>query len=387
MMQHYQTGLGLVGYLFIGSAVVLLPSVMPAITAEFAAQGLSLAAIGLLFPAVAGGGILGNVLAGLGSDRLGHQRLIWVAALLLAVALGCTAQARLWVLFVLSFVLVSAAQSALSTGINTMIADANRGARARALNVLHGVYGAGAAISPLLLGYLLERGLWWRWALSGVGCLWLLYGMAAYRLAQRMPVATTRPTTQQWVWGLLRQGPFLALFLIGFIYNGVAVSLLGWIALITQQSAGFSTFLAVSLIAVFYVALTIGRFGCALFAERLGYATTLLLLAGGITLTYPLIVLGLDSALVVSGVFLTGLSLSGLFPTILAYGARHYPAQAGTISGTLSVALTLGSMIPPLWTGAIGEIWGFQIAFGVNYLLVLPLVGLAFYLGRVETCP
>ena len=42
--------------------------------------------------------------------------------------------------------------------------------------------------------------------------------------------------------GMLRNAGFLALFLIAFIYNGVAFSLLGWVALFMQESAGFSTF-------------------------------------------------------------------------------------------------------------------------------------------------
>jgi FHS family glucose/mannose:H+ symporter-like MFS transporter len=184
---------------------------------------------------------------------------------------------------------------------------------------------------------------------------------------------------------MLRERPFLSLFLIAFIYNGVAVPMLGWIAVFMQRSAGFSTFFSISMIAVFYVALTIGRFLCAAFAERLGYATTLLVLAVGVTVTYPLVVLNTSPMVAVAGVFLTGLSFSGLFPTSLAYGSRLYPEQTGTLSGTLHVALTLGSLAPPLWTGVIASIWGLQLALGVNYLLVLPLIFLALYLGRIET--
>jgi len=92
-----------------------------------------------------------------------------------------------------------------------------------------------------------------------------------------------------------------------------------------------------------------------------------------------------NSLWVVIGVFLTGLSLSGLFPTVLAYGARLYPEQTGTVTGTLSVAMTLGSMAPPLWTGVIASLWSFQVALGVNYLMVLPLIFVALYLGRSET--
>ena len=246
------------------------------------------------------------------------------------------------------------------------------------------MYGVGAAVSPLIIGYLIDRGLAWRWALGGTALIWLIFGLVAYlsRGAKLPDEQDNKP--QKLDFGMLREGPFLALFLIAFTYNGVAVSLLGWIAVFMQRAAGLSTFFSVAMISVFYVALTIGRFTCAAFAERLGYATTLLVLAFGITLTYPLVVLGIGSLWSVAGVFLTGLSLSGLFPTSLAYGSRLYPEQTGTVTGTLNVALTLGSMVPPLWTGVIAGIWGLQVALGVNYIMVPILIVLALYLGRIE---
>lgn len=380
-MNRHQTTLGLAGYLLIGMAAVLIPSVMNAITAEFTATGLTLAAIGVIFPARAVGGLLGNLLAGIGSDRFGRGRLVWVAALLLGVALVMAAVTGQWLLFVAGLFIVSGAQSALSTGINALIADANRETRARALNTLHGVYGVGAAISPLLIGSLLTAGVPWRWALGGSGLLWLIYSVVVYFLYREGRSAADRPPRQSLAWRMLQEGPFLALFFIAFAYNGVAWSLLGWIAVFMEQSAGLSTFLSISMITLFYVALTLGRFLCAAYAERIGYAVTLLILAVGITLTYGLVVWG--SPLVVAvGVFLTGLSLSGLFPTALAYGAQRYPEQTGAVSGILNVAMTLGSMVPPVWTGIIAERWSFQVALGVNYVMVLPLIFLALYLGR-----
>jgi fucose permease len=183
---------------------------------------------------------------------------------------------------------------------------------------------------------------------------------------------------------MVQTGSFLALFFIAFAYNGVAWSLLGWVAIFMQESAGFSTLLSLSMISVFYVALTAGRFLCAAYAESLGYARTLLLLAIGITITYPLVVFSANPLLVAIGIFLTGLSLSGLFPTALAFGARLFPEQTGTVTGILSIAMALGSMVPPLWTGLIAARWNFQLALGVNYVMVLPLIFIALYLGRKE---
>ena len=386
-MNRSLTNLGYLGYLLIGTASVLVPSVMPQISADYARAGLSLATMGLIFPALATGGMLGNLLSGVGSDRFGRGRMVWMAALLLAAALALTAAARPWLLFLSGFIVISMSQGALSTGINALIADTNRGARSRALNTLHGIYGIGAAISPLLIGYFLARGLAWRFALVGTGALWLLYSLGAYLLQRSEDGQIEETASRRTDFSMLRDRPFLALFLIAFAYNGIAYSLLGWVALFMQESTGASIVLSVSMVSVFYVALTLGRFLCAAYSERIGYATTLLILAWGIVLTYPLVVLTMRPLLIVIGVFGTGLSLSGLFPTAMAYGARRYPEQSGTLSGTLNVGMTLGVMIPPLWTGLLAARWGFQTALAVNYLLALPLIGIALYLGRLERAP
>ena len=430
------TALGLTGYLFIGTAAVLIPSVMPFITDEYMATGLTLTAIGFIFPARAVGGILGNLLAGIASDRLGYSKLVWIAALALAASMVLVAGAGLWILFLAGFALISIVQASLTTGINAMVADANRDSRARALNVLHGVYAVGATISPLVFAIVLEQGVPWRWTMAATGLIWLAYGAAALLLVRRISPPTSSPaepatpfaddepalapdsehketphsgartSTLSSTWaelgdalssawaelqdvlssnlGMLRNAGFLSLFLIAFIYNGVAFSLLGWVALFMQEFVGFSVFSSVSMISVFYIALTAGRFLCAAYAERLGYAATLLILAAGLALTYPLVIFSTTAAPLVIGIFLTGLTLSGLFPTALAYGTRLYPQHSGAVTGVLNVAMTIGTMLPPLWTAIFSDLWSFQTALGINYTMALLLLAVCLYLTRLE---
>src|SRR5262249_2042982 len=178
----------------------------------------------------AAGGIAGTLLAGVGSDVLGRRRFVWLAALLLAAALALAAGATRWLLFVLGLILVSVAQGALSTGINAMIADARRTARARALNLLHGGYGIGAAVSPLIIGSLIDHGLLWRWVMGGTGLLWLAYSLVVYQCYRAERLDAPGGTVQPLNLGMLRERPFLALFLIAFVYNGLDVSLLTCIA-------------------------------------------------------------------------------------------------------------------------------------------------------------
>lgn len=94
--------------------------------------------------------------------------------------------------------------------------------------------------------------------------------------------------------------------------------------------------------------------------------------------------LGSANVLGALGVFICGLFIAGLFPTALAYGNRLFPDLAGTVSGTMSVAMILGTMVPPWWTGVAAETWSFQTAIGLNFALVLPLIWIAVRLHRGE---
>jgi len=82
-----------------------------------------------------------------------------------------------------------------------------------------------------------------------------------------------------------------------------------------------------------------------------------------------------------------GLGAIGLLVPAGAVGsiAGTLLAGAGTVSGTLGVALTLGSVLPPLWTGVVAGMAGLRVALGVNYAMVLLLLFLARYLGRSDS--
>ena len=182
----------------------------------------------------------------------------------------------------------------------------------------------------------------------------------------------------------LKNSVALSLFAVAFIYNGVAWVLLGWVNMYLQESGGVPAFLATSMISLFYVGLTLGRFVCASVADRVGYAKTILILSIGAVVSFPLVILGRHPLVITFSVALSGLFFSGLYPTALAYANNLFPALAGTVAATMSLAMTLGTMIPPWWTGIIADRWSFKVAVGMNYLLILPLLWIAWRLLRVE---
>src|SRR5262245_33422404 len=101
----------LCGYFFIGSLATLFPSIMPAVIRGF---GLSLAAVGAIFPASAVGSLIGGMLTGIWSDRVGRKPFFCGGALLSGFCLLGAFTARQWPLFVGCFLLLGIAQGALS---------------------------------------------------------------------------------------------------------------------------------------------------------------------------------------------------------------------------------------------------------------------------------
>lgn len=377
------TRLCLAAYLCVGSAAALVPSLLPPVIREF---GLTLAVAGRIFPAVALGSLVGGLLAGVCSDRMGRGPFVVGSAMLVGVWLLLASFAHSWLSFVGTFLLVGLAQGALSIGLNALVMDLNARRHGKAINTLHGMYSLGATVSPLLIGWLLGVAPSWRLVLIVAGPAWLLLGGIAALF--RYPASGAAPTRMPALrLNLLRQGKhaaLLPLLALAFLYNGASWSLLGWVKVYVQGQGIRSGLLSGGMISLFYAALTLGRFACAHLSERLGYGKTLLLCAVGASCCYPLVTSGGRTGWIAAGVFLSGLFLSGLYPTALAYATRRFPEIAGTVAGSMAAALTLGSMLPPWWTGVVAGLRGLPFAIALNYVLVLPLIGIALHLRRRE---
>ena len=68
------------------------------------------------------------------------------------------------------------------------------------------------------------------------------------------------------------------------------------------------------------------------------------------------------------GPFLAGLGLSALFPLMITLAGMAYPQMAGTVIGSIKVAIPVGGILIPLIMSLLARVTTFQIS-----LLVFPL--------------
>ncbi len=370
----FATRLAFAQYALIGVGAVSFAPILPQIIADF---DLSLTVAGLLFPAKAVGGFAGGLIAGPLIDRYGTKPIILGCLATAALGLLLTGYGPTWVALLVGFLLSDIGQRALSTCLNTLVAEANPHDPARYLNYLHGVYGIGALLAPLLIGIWLLEGYDWRPVFKIAALLWIaLLAFAARATFPRLKQDVRRkPALDR---GLFQSSLFLMLFAVAFCYNGVAVPLLGWISTYLDQAGTLHPFWSASMISIFYVALTAGRFICGALAKRLGFERTIFACALGAAAAYPLVITAVDPWALGIGVLLSGLFLSGLFPTALAVANAAFPERPGTATAVLSTAMTMGSLLPPWWTGAIADIWSFQGALLINASMIVVMLVAAF---------
>lgn len=369
------------GYFLTGLVGTAFALAFPFLIDDFS---LSLSVAGLVFPVQSLGGFCGALVGGIWSDSVGRKPLIGLGALCLVAGYALIPMTRNWLFALPAFFLLGTGGGFVSAALNALVAEVNPNRRALALNALHGIYGLGSLIGPLLAATLLERnGGNWHVIFLGSAVLYAAYGIIG--LIPLYPASGGRQQGRfRHARPLLLSPVFLLLLAIPFLYNGTATGLVGWISTYVQNEVQLPIFMGASMVSLFYVGLTIGRFICGAIGERVGYGRMLLTLSVGTAASYPLVVISQSPWVLGAGVFLSGLFFSGLFPTALAWSTRLYPSATGTITGILSTGMSIGGMtIPPL-LGMIGDRMGLGFGMTVNYVGVALLVFVALGLLRSQ---
>ena len=373
-------------YFLIGFVSVIFAPALPEMIKDF---GLSLGQASLIFPARSLGTIVAVYVGGAWSDRIGRKPTIVGGAALLGLGSLGVAWGQSWPLVLAAFLLSSIGQGFVNSSVNALVADLNTDRRGAAFNILHGIYGLGGILGPLAAGAFVMSNQGWRPVFLLSGVLWLASTIFTLVLAfppvyrgekgERIAVAAAAPRRRA-AGGLL----FAGLLSVAFLYNSTAWGLIGWINTYLKERADIvPQALAAQMIPLFYIALTTGRFTWSRIAEGLGYGRVILLCALGPVVAFPMVIWGSNPWLVSTGVFVCGLFLSGLFPTSLAYATSRRPDITGAIAGTMSVAMSLGTIVVPWLTGIIASRTSFQTGMTFIYLMVWALLAVSMAVSRV----
>jgi fucose permease len=317
--------LSLGSFVILGMPDGMLGTAWPSMRASF---GAPVSALGLILLVTTAGSVIVTAFVGPLIRRLGVPTLLAVAGVL--AALGYTGYAvapGLWLVLSVS-VLLGASAGMMDGGLNTAVALTGR---QRLLNLLHGAYGIGTAIGPLVVTAAILTGSWRPAYLTQV-CLDLAMAVLWLRQRQRerrrdrsaagaaAPVpATVTDSHPAARWSRRRySGVVVAGMSVFFVYTGLEVGAGQWMASFCRGPLHMSPGATGLAVFGYWGALTAVRIGLALLPRPVPpqtvvrWGSAIAVLAAAVIWWRP------STTVTVTGFVVLGGALAGVFPALIA---------------------------------------------------------------------
>lgn len=387
--------LGLGTFIIVGLPDGMLGTAWPAMRHSF---GAPVGDLGLILLVNTLGSVLIAAFVGRLIQRLGISALLAVASSCAALGgIGYAAAPGLWLILAIG-PLLGAAIGMIDGGLNTAIALTGR---PRLLNLLHGFYGIGTALGPLVVTGAILAGSWrpaylFLVALDlATAALWIAHHRRIPAPgAVRDPLAgdtgenpdVTDPAA---AWSRRRVVSVLGLGLIVFfVYTGLEVSAGQWETSYLRDHLNMSASSAGLAAFGYWGALTAVRIGLALPArpvpvrQVIGWGMTASAGAAALIWWQP------DAAAVVAGFVILGAALAGMFPALIAITPRRIGERRAqhAIAWQVGAAAAGGSGISAL-LGLLIDTTSLAILGPALLALALLLVAANAALARLAPIP
>jgi FHS family glucose/mannose:H+ symporter-like MFS transporter len=188
----------------------------------------------------------------------------------------------------------------------------------------------------------------------------------------------------------LRSPGAVLLSLLLFFQLGNEWSIAGWLPLFLTQRLGISPATSIGMLALYWLALLVGRVAAQWILPRVRHGR--LLLASVLASMFGCIVLiATDNRFgAVSGVLLLGAAFAPVYPLVVEKIGHRFPYfHPGFYNGIFSFALA-GGLLAPCTLGYFASFWGVRVVMGLPLagsalvFLLLLLIGLEARLGPAE---
>jgi len=318
------------------------------------------------------GGLLASLpsmaLGGRIVDRWGQQGVILGTGVLMGLALAVLALVPGYAALFAVLVLFFAMTGTYDVGINAAAMGFEQWTRRRILTYLHAAFSGGAFVAAVLTGLLLVLGTPFRAIYVGGACLvwgmlllvWL--GKPVWQSPDTPAVAMLPPRR-------FRQPAVLLLAVIGALATFSETALENWSAIYLRSSLTFSAIVGASGVAIFHLAMALGRTGAGVVVERLGRRVTLRV-AGVLASGGMLVALGTGLPLVtLAGILIVGLALANIVPVIFSLAGDIAGERTGQVSSQITVVSYMGMLLGPATIGGLAELFGLRMALASIILL------------------
>lgn len=367
----YAAGVLFWAYFVNGLALIMLGALLPDLRAAYR---LDYQRSGLLLSVQSVGFLLIGLLTGVLAVKLGLKRayLLLFSFGTIGLCMLLTSGAPRWLLAAMFF--IGLTKGAVTDYHNRIISDYAHGS-AQPLNLLHACFAVGACLAPIVVLACKQAAGADGWRLALLLSIALHLSVLALGAFMRLdPVQPRSADAARSSFGFLRERLFWQTTAIGFFYQAIEASFVGWLTSYFLSLGVMGEGAAQLVTAVLWVSLLCGRFACALAARRFPPFQMILAMCVGILVclcallrshTLPTLLLStIGLGLCMSGMYGTSVANAGdtfsrypvcmgLFVTLIALGATFAPTAVGALAGAaddmrLGMSVLLAAAVPLL---------------------------------------
>ena len=305
----------------------------------------------------------GTIVGGLLADRRGRRSTLSTGLTLLVVGLLVSGIAPALGILLLGSCLNGFGFGLTESPLTATISDVAGDATGRAMTISQMPFGFGALMAPPLVGALLQTPIGWRGAYLVAALLVML--ASAVLLSARIPaVSMLRSRDAASIPTVLRPVPILlGAVVVG--YFAMQLGLGGFLAAYLEADHGFTRSVAATLVAAFWLGISLGRILGAWLALRV-HAYDLALGSLSLSLLCAVIVAGVPHpAAILAAAALAGLVAGPLFTTLVGIGVRYRPSASGMIAGLMLAMGGTGFAGLSLLSGAVADALSVRAAVAI----------------------
>jgi fucose permease len=370
--------------------------------ALFVSLGLPDGALGVAWPSMRGSfdrplGDLGVVLAlstagylagstsvAAGARRFGTPRVMSASMAVAAAAMGLWVVTGWWLVLLAAALVLGVSRGATDAGLNAYVALHGG---VRRLGVLHGAYGVGTSLGPLLVLVALATGTW-RPAWVAIGVLDLVIAAVTWRWRAAWPpdVVAPPPVADDGDGARAAGWPAVAVTMLCFAaLVGAEFSTGTWSYTLLTDGRGMADTPAGLWVASYWAGLTVARFALGALGDRVD---RVLLLHGSCVLA--LVGVGLlwwdPGGAGPLGLPLAGAGFASIFPTLVALMPDRLGAhRSSAVIGWSVAAASIGGTAVAAAAGALADHLGPEV-LAPTFVVVTVAVG-ALHLVLVQLAP
>lgn len=338
---------------------------------------VSLQVAGGMFTVSAFGFMLGALLAGTLTRFLKPKYLLATGLFLLAAGSLVTALTSSFPVLLLSQGFKGLGFGFIDISLNTIATLSFRETLSEKLNNIHGMYGVGALLGPLILAAGLQflSSLPFAYVVGAViAVLAIVLLMVQYvpdlpRAAQSEQGTKTNSLRE--LRAVLGQGLLWLMALQISIYACAEVGFGNWLVTAVSESAHISLALAAPVATAFFIGLTAGRLGGAQLLKRswLSEARLLYLALLGGAISGALVAIFPGQPLISYGASaLVGCFYGPLFPSLMAITSRRFVHAIGPVSSVMMIGTGATSMVVPAAMGLLIPV------IGIHWVMAIPAI-------------